>query len=133
MNFFKKPISPKLRNILITASYVFLTALFFTAGYSVGYYNGGGMLTSSVTVETIQTEPPMPATPSPTVSPVQYRVILEDGELRLYEDTGETSKVISHEKISEWSFPSYDMDTLKEGRIFLNIEDAVSLMENFLS
>ena len=130
-SFFNKPISSTARNIIISASYVFLTALFFAGGYSIGYHNGGGMISTPVAVTT-QAEDSTPE-PSPTIEPSFYRVILEDGELRLYKDENGSSRLISHEEISEGAFPGYDIEILKGGRSFPTIEDALELMENFLS
>ena len=119
------------RNIIISVSYVFLTAFFFAGGYAIGYKNGGGML-STPTAVTTTAEENTPA-PSPTVQPSGYRVILEDGELRLYKDENGSSRLISHEEISEGTFPGYDIEILKGGRTFSTIEEALELMENFLS
>lgn len=130
-NFFNKPVSPALRNIIISLSYVFLTAVFFAGGYAIGYKNGGGMLSTPAAVTT-QAEDSTPS-PSPTAEPTGYRVILEDSELRLYKDENGSSRLISHEEISEGAFPGYDIEILKGGRSFSTIEEALELMENFLS
>lgn len=131
MKFFKENLSPAIRNILLITSYVLLTGLFFTVGYTAGYHNGGGMLSTSATVETEKKEPT--PQPSPSLTPEQYRVVLEDNELRLYKDDGGVSRVISHEQISENSFPTHDVETLRQGCVFTTLEEAISLMENFLS
>ncbi len=122
---------PAIRNIILIAAYLFLTAAFFFAGYGIGFRNGGGMLkdtvpAASAAVPAVQTSQPL------QVSPL-YRVILEDGELRLYLDENGTSRLISNEEISESSFPSHDIASLKEGMKFSELDDALSLMENFLS
>lgn len=129
--FFNKPLSPMVRNIIISVSYVFLTAVFFAGGYAIGYRNGGGMLSTPTAVTTTAEE--NTPVPSPTIQPSGYRVILEDSELRLYKDENGSSRLISHEEISEGAFPGYDIEILKGGRSFSTIEEALELMENFLS
>ncbi len=126
--------NPTARHILTAASYVFLTALFFGAGYLIGFENGDGMLSTPVSVSSAAEDSATPA-PSPvhTEAVTAYRVILEDGELRLYLDENGTSKLISNETVSEALFPKNDIESLKAGLLFSSLEDALSMMENFLS
>lgn len=119
------------RNILAAAAYVCLTAAFFAAGIGIGYRGGKGLMTTqaSVTATGIPAE-----TRVPTAARAQrYRVVLEDGELRLYLDGNGTSRLISNDEISEASFPASDVAELKEGFRFEELSDALALMENFLS
>jgi hypothetical protein len=95
-------------------------------GCAIGYNNGR---IEPVSVTTAAEE----ETAAPTVAPQIYRVILEDGELRLYSDKDGISRLISSEEISEQSFPSSDTAALKEGRSFKELNEALELMENFLS
>ncbi|MGN0182992.1 MAG: hypothetical protein ACI4DP_11395 [Candidatus Ornithomonoglobus sp.] len=120
------------RNILAIAAYVCLTAAIFAVGIGIGYQNGKGLMTTqaSVTATGIPAEALLPMT---TEAPPRYRVILEDGELRLYLDENGTSRLISNDEISEASFPASDIAELKEGFHFDTLSDALALMENFLS
>ena len=122
--------SKTLRYILISASYVFLTAVFFLGGYYTGFKSGGSIINES-TAEAIVPAAAAPA--AETILPQQYRVILEDSELRLYSDENGISRLISSEEISEGSFPTRDVAVLKEGVIFNRTQDALTFMENFLS
>lgn len=119
-------INPLYRNIILVTSYLFLSSVFFFGGYIAGtnvYDLKDQEAAALVSVPSV----------SPSVEPQNYRVILEDGELRLYLDGNGISRLISSESISEESFPARDVATLKEGIIFENTEDALTLMENFLS
>ena len=119
-----------LRYILISASYVFLTAVFFLAGYYAGFKSGGHIVPES-TAEAIVPAAAAPA--AETNIPQQYRVILEDSELRLYSDENGLSRLISSTEISEVSFPTRDVALLKGGVTFNRTQDALTFMENFLS
>ncbi|MCH5212227.1 MAG: hypothetical protein J1G06_04365 [Oscillospiraceae bacterium] len=119
-----------LRYILISASYVFLTAVFFLGGYYTGFKSGGSIINESAA------EAIVPAAAAPVAEtnlPQQYRVILEDSELRLYSDENGISRLISSKEISENSFPTRDVAVLKEGVTFNRTQDALTFMENFLS
>ncbi len=125
-----KNLSLTARNIIVITTYLFLTAIFFVAGYGIGFSNGKKILSEPfVTTSTTAVQ----ATAFPTLSPSRYRVILEDGELRLYLDENGAGRLISNEKVSEESFPAHDIATLKEGKSFNNLDEALALMENFLS
>ncbi len=116
------------RYIILSASYLFLTALFFAAGYSIGYRSGGA-LSEQVSAMVAAS----PAASEAADEMRRYRVILEDGELRLYSDENGISRLISAENISESPFPARDIAILKEGVSFEDQNDAFALMENFLS
>ena len=122
-----KNLKPIYRYIIITASYLFVTAIFFTAGYGVGFKSGNGLVSEQVSASVVT------ASASPTGEPRRYRVILEDAKLRLYSDEDGISRLISDYPISEASFPAHDIAALKEGVVFDRSEDALALMENFLS
>ncbi len=127
-----KNLSLSTRNIIVIATYLFLTASFFIAGYFIGFSNGRNIISQPyVTTSTSSVHPTV--FPISTVSPARYRVILEDGELRLYLDENGTGRLISNEKVSEESFPAHDIATLKEGKSFETLDEALALMENFLS
>ena len=128
--FIMKKNSKLLRYILISASYVFLTAVFFLGGYYAGFKSGGSVIIESAAEEII---PAAAAPAAETNIPQQYRVILEDSELRLYSDENGLSRLISSEEISEVSFPTRDVALLKEGVTFNRTQDALTFMENFLS
>ena len=112
------------RNTAIAVAYTFLIALCFCVGFAIGHHNGRGLLT---------TETPETAEPDAEVNSDLYRVIAEDGELRLYCDDGTKSRLIMSDKISEGAFPKEDIAVLREGRMFMTQEEAMAFMENFLS
>ena len=120
------------RNITTILSYLFLTAIFFIFGLFIGFHNGNDPIlketSTPVTAEQNSTPSQMPSQPTSN-----YRVILEDGELRLYIDENGISRLISREEISEDSYPVSDIASLKKGLIFETSDGAISLMENFIS
>lgn len=119
------------RNITIFASYLLLTVIVFVIGYNTGERNEQKSLLkeASYNLESVPNESILPDASNQT----SYRVILEDGELRLYLDTNAVSRLISREEISESSFPVSDIASLKKGFVFDTSEEAVVLMENFIS
>ena len=121
------------RNITIIASYLLLTALFFSLGLFIGFHNNNSPITEQVSANANNTPQ---NTLSPTVvteTPSVYRVNIEDGELRLYSDCGGTSRLISGEAISEDAYPVSDIAALKKGVVFSSLDGAASLIENFIS
>ena len=120
------------RNITTIASYLFLTAIFFIFGLLIGFHNGDDPIIKE-TSNTVTTVPDNTVFPIPTVLPSNYRVILEDGELRLYIDENGISRLISREEISEDLYPVSDIASLKKGIVFETADGAISLMENFVS
>lgn len=119
------------RNITVIASYLFLTAIFFIFGLLIGFHNGDDPILKEAS-NTV-TAPDTTLLPVTTAPPSNYRVILEDGELRLYIDENGISRLISREEISEDSYPVADIASLKKGLIFETADGAISLMENFIS
>ena len=119
------------RNITIIVSYVFLTALFFSLGYFFGFKNINEPIVSDVSTN-VTSLPYQTPTPTQPQSILSYRVILEDGEIRLYIDENGKSRLISSEKISEESYPVSDIASLKSGIEFETADEAVSLIENLL-
>lgn len=120
------------RNITVIASYLFLTAIFFIFGLLIGFHNGDDPISKEVS-NTVTAVPDNTLLPLTTAPPSNYRVILEDGELRLYIDENGVSRLISREEISEDSYPVADIASLKKGLIFETADGAISLMENFIS
>ena len=120
------------RNITIIVSYVFLTALFFSLGYFFGFKNINEPIVSDVSTN-VTSLPYQTPTPTQPQSILSYRVILEEGEIRLYIDENGKSRLISSEKISEESYPVSDIASLKSGIEFETADEAVSLIENFIS
>ena len=120
------------RNITIIVSYVFLTALFFSLGYFFGFKNINEPIVSDVSTN-VTSLPYQTPTPTQPQSILSYRVILEDVEIRLYIDENGKSRLISSEKISEESYPVSDIASLKSGIEFETADEAVSLIENFIS
>lgn len=120
------------RNITVIVSYVFLTAIFFIFGLLIGFNNGNDPIVKE-TSNNIISSPEDTTMPYPTITPSNYRVILEDGELRLYIDENGISRLISREEISEDSYPVSDIASLKKGMVFETADGAISLMENFIS
>lgn len=120
------------RNITVIASYVFLTAIFFIFGLLIGFHNGNDPIIKEAS-NTVSTVPDNTSLPFPTHTPSNYRVILEDGELRLYIDENGISRLISREEISEDLYPVSDIASLKKGMVFETADGAISLLENFIS
>lgn len=120
------------RNITIILSYLFLTAVFFIFGLLIGFHNGDDPIVKETSTSATAAQD---STPSqiPQQPPSNYRVILEDGQLRLYIDENGISRLISQEEISEDSYPVSDIASLKKGLIFETSDGAISLMENFIS
>lgn len=120
------------RNITIILSYLFLTAIFFIFGLFVGFHTGDEPIIKETSTSVTAAQDSTP-TQVPSPPPSNYRVILEDGELRLYIDENGVSRLISREEISEDSYPVSDIASLKEGLIFETSDAAISLIENFIS
>ena len=119
------------RNIFIALSYLFIATVVFIAGYFWGinkineqFFNETVTQANSPDFNTIST--PLP-------SQTTYRVILEDGQIRLYIDENGISRLVSSEEISEDAYPISDIASLKKGFIFDTMDKAISLMENFIS
>ena len=119
-------------NIIVISSYVFLTVIFFGLGLYIGFHNNNTPILEEVS-STATNVPVSTMMPVITPTPSNYRVILEDGELRLYIDEGGVSRLISREVISEDSYPVADIASLKKGITFETADGAISLMENFIS
>lgn len=120
------------KNIFFILSYLFLTAVFFIFGLLIGFNNGNDPILKEAST-TVNALPDNTLIPLITENPSHYRVILEDGMLRLYIDENGTSRLISQEAISEDSYPVSDIATLKKGMIFETADGAISLIENFIS
>lgn len=127
-----KKINLDRRNIILISSYVFITAIFFTTGYFIGFKNNNKPILQE-TSSNVNSQAYDILTPAPTKYPSNYRVILEDGELRLYIDENGISRLISSESISEEQYPVSDIASLKKGITFETADGAISLMENFIS
>ena len=122
-----------LKNTLIVSSYVLLVALFFGGGYAIGRIG----MSDSV------------PTPMPTVAAVEevnandvkttvYEVKVENGLLQINKCVGDNKTMadktaILSEEISENVFPSEDIDELKKGVEFDNLDEAQQMFENFVS
>ena len=114
-----------LKNTLIVSSYVLLVALFFGGGYAIGRIG----VSDSV------------PTPMPTVAAVNandvkttvYEVKVENGLLQINKCVGDNKTAILSEEISENVFPSEDIDELKKGVEFDNLDEAQQMFENFVS
>ena len=126
-----KNLNLNVRNIITVISYLFVAITVFALGYLLGFKSIDDKL---MTEATSQVNSPYQSS-SPTLSPqnTSYRVILEDGEIRLYIDESGTSRLISAEEISETAYPVSDIASLKNGFAFDSMDKAISLMENFIS
>ena len=107
-----------LKNTLIVSSYVLLVALFFGGGYAIGRIG----VSDSV------------PTPMPTVAAVE-EVNANDVKTTVYEVKVENGllQINKCEEISENVFPSEDIDELKKGVEFDNLDEAQQMFENFVS
>ena len=83
-------------------------------------------------------------TPMPTVAAVEevnandvkttvYEVKVENGLLQINKCVGDNKTAILSEEISENVFPSEDIDELKKGVEFDNLDEAQQMFENFVS
>lgn len=117
-----------MKNTLIVCAYVLLMVLFFFGGYTMGGLRSEKMVAVS-------------ATPEPVNVPVavsgpqkaRYELILENSELFLYKRDGDSSELLYSHPIIENVFPREDVEELKNGVSFDNLDDAQSLLENFVS
>ncbi len=134
-NFYIKLMKNKTaRYILTAASYVFLTVLFFGIGYSIGTETGSGLISTPVSVASPAEENTPAPTPAPTPNAASgYRLIIENGELRLYSDVGDAPELLTSAAVNEALFPKSDIDSLRSGLTFRTLEEALQMMENFLS
>lgn len=118
---------PLYRYILISASYLLFTAVFFAIGFFIGH-------SSQVQPAVLEAAAiPSPPTATAAAHEAKYRVVLEDAQLRLYVDENGISRMMSAQQISPESYPVRDIAILREGIVFDNSEAALTLMENFLS
>ncbi len=119
------------RNIIISATYLFLIVAVFTIAFLLGYNSGE----NSILLESSSHMSVPKASSSPTLTPhtASYRVILEDREIRLYIDENGISRLISREEITEDAYPVSDIASLKNGFTFDNMNSAITLIENFIS
>lgn len=115
------------RYILTGASYVLLTALFFGIGYSIGTKRTESAFTAPVSA----VSPAEEASPSPApTEEALCRLILEGSSLRLY---GADGTLMIGTEINEALFPRSDIELLRNGMEFKTTEEALAMMENFLS
>lgn len=119
------------RNIFIALSYLFIATVVFIAGY----FWGINKINEQIFNETVTqaNSPDFNTASTPLPSQTTYRVILEDGQIRLYIDENGISRLVSSEEISEDAYPISDIASLKKGFIFDAMDKAISLMENFIS
>ena len=119
------------RNIFIALSYLFIATVVFIAGYFWGINKINEQFFNETVTQANSTDFNTTSTPLPTQA--TYRVILEDGQIRLYIDENGISRLVSSEEISEDAYPISDIASLKKGFIFDAMDKAISLMENFIS
>lgn len=119
----------KTKNTLIICAYVLLMTLFFFGGYAAG-----GMRRNKIAAVPTPEPVSVPvAAVNPDQSVIQYELILDHSELFLYKKDGEDTELLYSHPISENIFPREDMEELKNGVYFETLEDAQSLLENFVS
>lgn len=117
----------KARNILTIAAYVLLMTLFFFGGYAVGGIE-------QKTVAVVSTPQPKSVQAAASIQePARYELILINSELFLYKNTSNSHELLYSHPITENIFPKEDTDELKKGLYFEKLEDAQSLLENFVS
>lgn len=119
------------RNIFIALSYLFIATVVFIAGYFWGINKINDQIFNETVTQANSTDVNTVSTPLPYQT--TYRVILEDGQIRLYIDENGISRLVSSEEISEDAYPISDIASLKKGFIFDTMDKAISLMENFIS
>lgn len=116
----------KIKNVFIIGAYVLLMTLFFIGGYAVG-----GIKQQS----TVLSSTPVPNTVPVAASQhdVKYELVLINSELFLYKNTSKSHELLYSHPITENIFPNKDTEELKRGIYFETLEDAQSLLENFVS
>lgn len=119
------------RNIIFILSYLFVATLVFIMGYLFGFKSIDEKLFNETS--TYANSPYTSLTPTITPTSALYRVILEDGQIRLYIDENGISRMILSEEISENAYPVSDIASLKNGFRFDAMDKAIALMENFIS
>ena len=119
------------RNIFIMLSYLFIATVVFITGYFWGINKINEQFLNETVTQATSPNFNTVSTPLPTQA--TYRVILEDGQIRLYIDENGISRLVSSEEISEDAYPISDIASLKKGFIFDAMDKAISLMENFIS
>ena len=113
-----------LKNTLIVSSYVLLVALFFGGGYAIGRIGVSDSVPTVAAVEEVNAN---------DVKTTVYEVKVENGLLQINKCVGDNKTAILSEEISENVFPSEDIDELKKGVEFDNLDEAQQMFENFVS
>ena len=113
-----------LKNTLIVSSYVLLVALFFGGGYAIGRIGVPTPMPTVAAVEEVNAN---------DVKTTVYEVKVENGLLQINKCVGDNKTAILSEEISENVFPSEDIDELKKGVEFDNLDEAQQMFENFVS
>ena len=118
-----------MKNTLIVCAYVLLMVLFFFGGYAMG-----GARREKTTVAVSATPEPV-TVPAAVAGPQKsrYELVLENSELFLYKRDGESSELLYSHPIIETVFPREDVEELRNGVWFDSLDDAQSLLENFVS
>lgn len=125
----------RIKNSLITAAYVLLTALFFFGGYALGSRSEDKELVFDAPAETARAVIPAAAVKEGEREEDRtvYTVIIQNGRLCLFKDEGGSRTLISSEEISENIYPSADIAELRRGIEFDSMDKAQELFENFVS
>ena len=114
-----------LKNTLIVSSYVLLVALFFGGGYAIGRIGVSDSVPTPM--------PTVAAVEEVNANDVKTTVYEVNGLLQINKCVGDNKTAILSEEISENVFPSEDIDELKKGVEFDNLDEAQQMFENFVS
>lgn len=114
------------KNILIITSYTLIVCLLFTAGYITGKNTGkkeDEVLPVVNTAAWVDDNEELP----------YYTLILKNSNLMLYKHYMGETELLYMKSILQDIFPKDDIKELTEGITFDKLEDAQSLLENFVS
>lgn len=115
------------KNIIIISSYTLIVCLLFTAGYFAGKHNRepfpNTALNDAAASSWVDDNEEMP----------YYTLELKNSNIMLYKHFMGDTELIYMKAIMENIYPADDIKELKDGIRFDKLEDAQSLLENFVS
>lgn len=121
--------------------------IFVGSGFFVGYLAGNKVLGNEENVQNqpveVLTQQPQEEYPEPTQTPlptpeptyvgVQYKIILQNNALCLYEVNGTQEKQLRSIEVEEDMYPDTDVAELKKGMFVGTLEGGLEILENFSS
>ena len=117
-------------NIIVIFAYLLLVLVFFALGFIIGNINRPKPVVSTAVSKDELMSVSLPAT---IEEKLKYCVRLNGDELSLLRVTQEGEEMMYTVKISADMFPKEDIEALKAGVELDSINEAHSLIENFVS